>query len=498
MNKNFYITTPIYYPSAKPHMGHAYSSIAADVIARFKRIEGNNVFFVTGTDEHGLKIQKAAENENKNPQDFCNEISKTFIDLTKTLNLSNSDFIRTTEDRHKKTAVKLWELLDKNEQIYLSKYAGWYSVSDEAYYSEDEIDEIDGKKISKSSGSPVEWMEEESFFFKLSEWQKPLLKFYQDNPSFIKPESRKNEVISFVSGGLKDLSISRTTFKWGIPVPKNSKHIMYVWLDALTNYISATNFFENHNEYWPADVHIIGKDILRFHAVYWPAFLMAAKLPLPKQVFGHGWILSGEEKMSKSKGNILDPVALIDKFGSDELRYYLMKEVIFGLDGNVNIENFKNTINDLANNIGNLSNRIFTILDKNYNCKVPDISSGYTINENLLIKTKEFINIINNYEIHNYLKKIHSYSSALNKYVNDNEPWNKKINSDQNIKNILYSTIIGLKNVFILLYPVTPKSSISFLKNININQKDINLNLINKEIEINQKLSKPDILFKKY
>ena len=498
MNRNFYITTPIYYPSAKPHMGHAYSSISADVIARFKRIEGNNVFFVTGTDEHGLKIQKAAEKENKDPQTFCNEISQNFIDLTKRLNLSNSDFIRTTEDRHKKTAVKLWELLDKNDQIYLSKYAGWYSISDEAYYSEDETDEIDGKKISKASGNPVEWMEEESFFFKLSEWQKPLLKFYQDNPSFIKPESRKNEVINFVSSGLKDLSISRTTFKWGIPVPKNSKHIMYVWLDALTNYISATNFFDNHNEYWPADVHIIGKDILRFHAVYWPAFLMAAKLPLPKQVFGHGWILSGEEKMSKSKGNILDPIALINEFGSDELRYYLMKEVIFGLDGNVNLKNFKNTINDLANNIGNLSNRIFTILDKNYNCKVPDVSSGYTTNENLLVNTQEFINTINNYEIHNYLKKIHSYSSTLNKYVNDNEPWNKKINSDQNIKNILYSTIIGLKNIFILLYPVTPKSSISFLKNININQKDINLNLINKEIKNNQKLSKPDILFKKY
>ena len=479
-------------------MGHAYSSIAADVIARFKRIQGKNVFFLTGTDEHGLKIQKAAEKEDKDPQVFCDEISKTFIDLTKTLNLSNSDFIRTTEDRHKNTAVKLWKLLDKNEQIYLSKYAGWYSVSDEAYYSEEEIDEIDGNKISKVSGSHVEWMEEESFFFKLSEWQKPLLKFYEENPNFIKPESRKNEVISFVSSGLKDLSISRTTFKWGIPVPKNSKHIMYVWLDALTNYISATNLFENNNEYWPADVHIIGKDILRFHAVYWPAFLMAAKIPLPKQVFGHGWILSGEEKMSKSKGNILDPIELIDEYGSDELRYYLMKEVIFGLDGSVNIDNFKNTINDLANNFGNLSNRIFTILDKNYNCKIPNVSPGYTINENLIINTQEYIDIINNYEIHNYIKKIHSYSSALNKYVNDNEPWNKKINSDQNIKNILYSTIIGLKNIFILLYPVIPKSSISFLKNINISQKDINLNLINKEFDNNQKLSKPDILFKKY
>lgn len=498
MSKNFYITTPIYYPSAKPHMGHAYSSIAADVIARFKKIEGHNVFFLTGTDEHGMKIQKAAEKANKDPQVFCNEISKTFIDLTKILNLSNSDFIRTTEDRHKNSAVKLWELLDKNEQIYLSKYAGWYSVSDEAYYSESEIDEIDGKKISKASGSQVEWMEEESFFFKLSDWQKPLLKYYEEHPDFIKPESRKNEVISFVSNGLKDLSISRTTFKWGIPVPKNSKHIMYVWLDALTNYISATNFFENHNKFWPADVHIIGKDILRFHAIYWPAFLMAANLPLPKQVFGHGWILAGEEKMSKSKGNILDPLKLIDEFGSDELRYYLMKEVIFGLDGNINIDNFKNTINDLANNIGNLSNRIFTILDKNHSCEVPNISSGYTVNENLLINTKEFINIINNYEIHNYLKKIHSYSSTLNKYVNDNEPWNNKINSEQNIKNILYSTILGLKNIFILLYPITPKSSISFLKNININEKDINLNLVNKELEKKQKLSKPDILFKKY
>ena len=498
MKKNFYITTPIYYPSAKPHMGHAYSSIAADVIARFKKIEGYDVFYLTGTDEHGMKIQKAAEKNNKDPQEFCNEISKAFVDLTKTLNLSNSDFIRTTEQRHKSTVVKLWEILDKNEQIYLSKYAGWYSISDEAYYSEEEIEDLDGKKFSKSSGSPVEWMEEESFFFKLSEWQKPLLKFYQDNPDFIQPESRKNEVINFVTNGLKDLSISRTTFKWGIPVPNNSKHIMYVWLDALTNYISATNFFDNHNNFWPADVHIIGKDILRFHAVYWPAFLMAAKIPLPKQVFGHGWILSGQEKMSKSKGNILDPITLIDEFGSDELRYYLMKEVIFGLDGNVNLDNFKNTINDLANNIGNLSNRIFTILDKNYDCMVPDISAGYTINENLLVNIKDYINIMNKFEIHNYLKKIHTYSSILNKYVNDNEPWNKKINSEQNIKNILYSTIIGLKNIFILLYPVTPKSSVSFLKNINIKQENITLDLINKEFGLNKKLSKPDILFKKY
>tara|TARA_B100000963_G_scaffold361443_1_gene396903 strand:+ start:4183 stop:5682 length:1500 start_codon:yes stop_codon:yes gene_type:complete len=498
MSKNFYITTPIYYPSAKPHMGHAYSSIAADVIARFKKIEGFNVFFLTGTDEHGMKIQKAAEKIKKHPQLFCDEISKTFIDLTKTLNLSNNDFIRTTESRHKKSVIEFWKLLDKNDQIYLSKYAGWYSISDEAYYSEDEIEDIDGKKISKVSGNNVEWMEEESFFFKLSEWQKPLLKFYEDNPNFIQPESRKNEVISFVSNGLKDLSISRTTFDWGIPVPNNNKHIMYVWLDALTNYISATNFFENKNIFWPADVHIIGKDILRFHAVYWPAFLMAAKLPLPKKIFGHGWILSGEEKMSKSKGNILDPIELIDKFGADELRYYLMKDVVFGLDGSINLDNFKNTINDLANNIGNLSNRIFTILEKNYDCKVPDVTAGYTINENLLVNIKDFTNLINNFEIHNYLKKIHSYSSSLNKYVNDNEPWNKKINSEQNIKNILYSSLIGLKNVFVLLYPIMPSKSINFLKNINIKESDLKLSLIDDKFKIKEQLNKPPILFKKY
>ncbi len=498
MNKKFYITTPIYYPSAKPHMGHAYSSIAADVIARFRQIEGYEVSFLTGTDEHGLKIQKAAEEQGSDPFSFCEKISKTFIDLTKILNLSNTDFIRTTEDRHKNTVKKLWSLLQENNQIYLSKYAGWYSVSDEAYYLENEIEELEGKKISKTSGSEVTWMEEESFFFKLSEWQQPLLEFYKQNPDFIKPESRKNEVISFVSSGLKDLSISRTTFNWGIDVPGNKKHVMYVWLDALTNYLSATNYFNKHNGYWPANVHIIGKDILRFHAVYWPAFLMAAKLPIPRQIFGHGWILSGDEKMSKSKGNILDPIELVDTYGSDEIRYYLMKEVIFGLDGKINIENFKISLNDLANNIGNLSNRIFTILSKKFNCAVPEVNNNYTINSDLIVDVKKVLKFIDDYELHNYTKYIHSYSSIVNKYVNDNEPWNKENNSEQNIKNILYSSLIALKNIFILLYPVMPLVSKNFLKKINIDEKNIKLNLINEKIEMNQKLMKPDILFKKY
>ena len=339
---NFYITTPIYYPSGKPHMGHAYSSILADVFARFMRLDNNKVFFLTGTDEHGLKIQNAAKKNNMDPLDYCNKISKTFKDLSKNLNLSNDDFIRTTEDRHRRAVCDLWEKLVKSGDIYLSKYKGWYSVSDEAYYNPDEIVEKNGKKFSTFSGSSVEWVEEESFFFKLSSWEKKLLDFYEKNKNFILPSSRRNEVINFVKSGLKDLSVSRTSFTWGIKVPKNEKHIIYVWLDALTNYLSALNYpkceDQLYKDFWPASVHVIGKDILRFHAIYWPAFLLAAGIKPPQRVFGHGWILSGDEKMSKSKGNILDPLDIIKKYGVDELRYYLMKEVSHGSDGNISLK----------------------------------------------------------------------------------------------------------------------------------------------------------------
>ena len=287
MDKNFYITTPIYYPSAEPHMGHAYSSIIADFFARFKRIDNFNVYFLTGTDEHGLKIQRAAEKRGLDALKFCDEISQTFKDLTKTLNLSNTDFIRTTEERHKRTVQYLWKQLEDNGDIYLSKYSGWYSVSDEAFYNDDEIEEIDGRKQAITSKSLVEWMDEESFFFKLSKWEKPLLDYYKNNPDFISPQSRKNEVISFVKNGLKDLSVSRKSFSWGIKVPNNKDHIIYVWLDALTNYLSALNYPETKDglfkKFWPASIHLIGKDILRFHAIYWPAFLLAAKIPLPKK-----------------------------------------------------------------------------------------------------------------------------------------------------------------------------------------------------------------------
>ena len=372
---NFYITTPIYYPSGTPHMGHAYSSILADVFARFKRNDNYNVFFLTGTDEHGLKIQNAAKKNGLEPQIFCDKISKVFRDLTSKLNLSNDDFIRTTEKRHYEAVNDLWNKLVKSGDIYLSKYKGWYSVSDEAYYNSDEIIDKNGKKVSTFSGSAVEWVEEESFFFKLSAWEKKLLEFYEKNQKFILPLTRRNEVINFVKNGLKDLSVSRTSFTWGIKVPNNPKHIIYVWLDALTNYLSALNYpninDKLYKEFWPASLHVIGKDILRFHAIYWPAFLLAAKINPPSRVFGHGWILSGDEKMSKSKGNILDPIEIIKTYGIDQLRYYLMKEVSHGSDGNISLDSLENCINsDLANNYGNLCQRVFSFIKNNCANKV--------------------------------------------------------------------------------------------------------------------------------
>ena len=504
--KNFYLTTPIYYPSAKPHMGHAYSSISADVIARFKRLEGYNVNFLTGTDEHGLKIQRAAEQQKKNPKDFCDEISQNFIDLAKRLNLTNTDFIRTTEDRHKKTVSKLWNILEEKKEIYISKYSGWYSVSDEAFYTEDEIETKFDIKISKISGSKVEWMEEESYFFRLSKWQERLLKYYDDNPDFISPLSRKNEVISFVKSGLKDLSISRTSFKWGIPVPNNDKHVIYVWLDALTNYISALNYFEekNKNQFWPADVHIIGKDIIRFHCVYWPAFLLAAEIVPPKKVFAHGWILSGEEKMSKSKGNILDPLDIIENYGLDEIRYYLMKEVIYGEDGKITPENLINCINsDLANNIGNLYQRISSILHNKLDSKIPkctpientDLKILNLVEENLdsLIKT------FNKFEIHNYLKNIIYLCSEVNKYVNDSAPWGIKDDNLEKRNVILYVVLDFVRKISILLQPVIPEKTKIILDSLNVNENERFIKNINKNFSLkhDNKIKKINILFKK-
>ena len=434
-NNNFYITTPIYYPSGNPHIGHAYSSIFADVFARFYRNAGFNVFFLTGTDEHGLKIQRSAEKENLDPLVFCEKISKVFMNLSKQLNLSNDDFIRTTEKRHHVAVSNLWDKLIKSGDIYLSKYKGWYSVSDEAYYDENEISEKNGKKISTFSGSSVEWVEEDSFFFKLSAWENKLLKFYEKNENFILPISRRNEVINFVKSGLKDLSVSRTSFTWGIKVPNNEKHVIYVWLDALTNYLSALNYPDENDDlykkFWPASVHIIGKDILRFHAIYWPAFLLAADIKPPSRVFSHGWILSGTEKMSKSKGNILNPGELIDTYGNDSVRYYLMKEVSHGSDGNISLKNLVNCINsDLANNYGNLCQRVFSFIKSNCNSKISK-SKNISLEDKKLIEktenlTKNLKNDMNKQNLNSYIKSTINISFLTNKYINDEEPWKLK------------------------------------------------------------------------
>tara|TARA_B100001093_G_scaffold466052_1_gene484184 strand:- start:1083 stop:2624 length:1542 start_codon:yes stop_codon:yes gene_type:complete len=507
MDKNFYITTPIYYPSAKPHMGHAYSSIVADFFARFKRIDGFDVNFLTGTDEHGLKIQRAAEKEGLDTLKFCNEISKTFRDLSKTLNLTNTDFIRTTESRHKKSVQSLWNELKKNDDIYLSKYSGWYSVSDEAFYAEDEIEEINGKKFAKSSNSTVEWVDEESYFFKLSKWEKPLLDYYKKNPNFILPLSRKNEVISFVKNGLKDLSISRKSFSWGIPVPDNKDHVIYVWLDALTNYISALNYPDTKNEmykkFWPASVHLIGKDILRFHAVYWPAFLLAANLPLPKKIYGHGWILSGEEKMSKSKGNILDPLEIINQYGLDPLRYYLIKEVSFGNDGNISQERLIDCINsDLANNFGNLCQRVTAFAIKNCEGKIPKKINFQNDDLKILDKFKDNLDLIRDkideQDLNFYIDFIINTLFETNKYFNDQEPWKKK-NDILRLNTIVYTTLEIVRKISFMLYPIIPESSIKALKIFSINEKNIKFSSLENHnyLKGNDKIEKIDILFKK-
>ena len=465
-------------------------------------------FFLTGTDEHGLKIQREAEKNKKNPKLFCDELSKKFEDLNKNLNLSNNDFIRTTEERHYKSVEKIWNKLVDSGDIYLDKYSGWYSISDEAFYDEDEIKEVDGHKVAISSGSKVEWVEEESYFFKLSAWSKDLLKHYETNKDFILPRSRRNEVIKFVEKGLKDLSVSRTSFSWGIKVPKNEKHVIYVWLDALTNYLSALNFFNSNDEkfrnFWPANIHIIGKDILRFHAIYWPAFLLAAKIPLPKRVFSHGWILSEDKKMSKSLGNILDPIKIIKDFGTDQLRYYLIKEVSLGNDGSISMKNLCNCINnDLANNYGNLCQRVFSFIKKNCSNKIPKSNDLTNIDNKLLNDLKDnipnLIDLMNCQNLNDYIKNVVNYSFNANKYFNDSEPWKEKTTNPDRMRTIIYTICEQIKNISILLSPIIPNATNKVLNCMNINKEDRLINHIKKfnSFDHNRELDSLDILFRK-
>jgi methionyl-tRNA synthetase len=471
--KNYYITTPIYYVNDSPHIGHAYTSLACDVLARFKRLDGYQVHFLTGTDEHGQKIEKAAEKNEKDPQDFVDEVSLRFRKLSKIMNFSNDDFIRTTEPRHKKVVAQLWQKLIDSGDIYLGKYSGWYSVRDEAFYAESEL--VDGKA---PTGADVEWVEEDSYFFKLSRWQDKLLEYYEEHPEFIAPHSRRNEVISFVKGGLEDLSVSRTSFSWGIPVPQNEKHVIYVWLDALTNYISAVCKDDDLSTFkeigfWPADLHVVGKDILRVHAVYWPAFLMAAELPLPKRVFAHGWWTNEGQKISKSLGNTIDPVKLVEDFGVDYVRYFLMREVPFGNDGNYSQPSFINRINaELANNIGNLSQRTLALIYKNCEGKIPQAGPLQAADKALLSGVAALLDRISLHmeiqAIHLALGEIVELASKANEYIDTMAPWQLAKTDKERMATVLYVLAEVIRILGAALQPFTPELAAKLLAQLNI------------------------------
>ncbi|MDR6901962.1 methionine--tRNA ligase [Rhizobium miluonense] len=464
----FYITTAIAYPNGKPHIGHAYELIATDALARFQRLDGRDVFFLTGTDEHGQKMQQTARAEGMEPQQLANRNSDEFQAMGKLLNASNDDFIRTTQPRHHETSQNIWNLMADAGDIYKDSYAGWYSVRDEAYYQENETElRADGVRYGPQ-GTPVEWVEEASYFFKLSEYQDRLLKLYEENPDFIGPAERRNEVISFVKSGLKDLSISRTTFDWGIKVPNDPSHVMYVWVDALTNYITATGYIEDKNnpraKYWPADLHIIGKDIIRFHAVYWPAFLMSAKLPLPKRVYAHGFLLNKGEKMSKSLGNVVDPVNLVNHFGLDQVRYFFLREVSFGQDGSYSEEAIGTRINsDLANGIGNLASRSLSMIVKNCDGQIPECGPLTDEDKALLAQADALLastrEDMGKQLIHRALASIIAVVSETDRYFASQEPWALKKTDPARMATVLYVTADVVRQIGILLQPFMPESS---------------------------------------
>ncbi|MBS7803957.1 methionine--tRNA ligase [Rhizobiales bacterium TNE-4] len=467
MAEPFYITTAISYPNGRPHIGHAYELIASDAIARFKRLDGYDVFFLTGTDEHGQKMLQTAAKEGVTVRELADRNASVFRDMTRALNASNDDFIRTTEERHFKSSAAIWKRMEEAGDIYLAKYSGWYSVRDEAYYAENETTVGTDNVRRGPTGTPVEWVEEESYFFRLSAFQDRLLKLYEDHPHFVGPDERRNEIVSFVKSGLKDLSVSRTTFDWGIPVPGNPKHVMYVWVDALTNYLTATGFPDEtapRAKRWPADVHIIGKDIVRFHTVYWPAFLMSAGLPLPKRVFGHGFLFNRGEKMSKSVGNVIDPFTLADHYGVDQLRYFFLREVPFGQDGNYSHEAIVARINaDLANDLGNLAQRSLSMIAKNCKGRVPQASALSDADKVMLdavyaLPEKARTAMVN-FALHTMLAEIWRVVGDANRYFASEEPWTKRKTDPDRFATVLYVTAETLRVLGIMTQPVIPTSA---------------------------------------
>ncbi len=482
MAEPFYISTAISYPNGRPHIGHAYEAVAADVIARFQRQMGRDVFFLTGTDEHGLKMAQAARERGVEPAALAEEMSSYFREMDDRLNVSYDRFIRTTEAEHHRSSQAIWQAMVDAGDIYLGRYEGWYSVRDEAYYDEKELVTADTGERLSPQGTEVEWTVEESWFFRLSKYQEPLLRHYEANPGFIRPEARRNEVMRFVEGGLSDLSISRTSFDWGVKVPGSENHVMYVWVDALTNYITGVGYpdtdSETYKRYWPADIHIIGKDIVRFHAVYWPAFLMSAGIELPRQVFGHGFLLHRGEKMSKSLGNVVDPLELADAFGVDQLRYFLLREVTFGQDGSYSAEAIVNRVNaDLANSFGNLAQRTLSFIARNCEGVLPNGGKGDPADDELLALVEGttqvemprlFEDLALSQGIEVWLKAVF----ACNQYIDAQAPWALRKTDPDRMLAVLGALYQAIRDLAIAILPVIPASAGRLLDQMGIAAED--------------------------
>ena len=477
MAEPFYITTAINYPNARPHVGHAYEAIATDAIARFQRLCGRDVRFQTGTDEHGLKMVQAARERGKDPADLAEEMSGYFREMDERLNISFDRFIRTTEPGHHRASQAIWKAMERSGDLYLGRYEGWYSVRDEAYYDEKELVTADSGERLSPQGTEVEWTVEESWFFRLSAYQERLLEHYAAHPEFIRPDSRRNEVLRFVEGGLSDLSISRTSFDWGVKVPGSDRHVMYVWLDALTNYITGVGYpdgGELWDKYWPADVHIIGKDVVRFHAVYWPAFLMSAGIPLPKRVFGHGWVLLRGEKMSKTLGNVVDPNELADAFGVDPLRYFLLRDVTFGQDGSYSGEAIVNRVNaDLANSFGNLAQRTLSFIARNCGGVLPfggkeDDADGALLAAVTRATRQElpdhFVNLELSQGIEAWLRAVY----ACNQYIDAQAPWALRKSDPERMVAVLATLYAAIRDLAIAIQPVIPASAAKLLDTMGV------------------------------
>jgi methionyl-tRNA synthetase len=467
MAEPFYITTAISYPNGRPHIGHAYEAIAADAMARFRRAQGRDVRFVTGTDEHGLKMIQTARAEGRDTLEFADEMSGYFREMCSNLNISYDAFVRTSEPRHYEASTAIWKAMEAAGDLYLDRYEGWYSVRDEAFYDESELSGGEcGEKLSPQ-GTPVEWTAEETWFFRLSKYQDRLLQLYRDQPDFVRPESRRNEVVRFVEGGLKDLSVSRTSFDWGVPVPGSPGHVMYVWVDALTTYMTGVGYPETKGEferYWPADVHLIGKDIVRFHAVYWPAFLMSAGLPLPKQVFGHGFILArGGEKMSKSLGNVVDPMDMANRYGVDALRYFLLREVSFGQDGSYSHEAIVNRVNsELANSFGNLAQRSLSMIFKNLGGVLPDAGEAQEDRALLDHVARGCSELATEFDRFAFSVGLEAWIGAVfacNAYIDAAAPWALKKSDPERMAAVLGTLVVAVRELADAVAPIIPSSA---------------------------------------